>query len=687
MFTKFSFADFRFRHLACCAVVAVTIAGCGGDNTASTTAQPAASATLATTPPPVIHSTPPTSVEVGSKYQYIPSASDPDERPLSYDITNKPDWATFAATTGELSGTPHANDAGTTAEIEIGVSDGTSRATVGPFRIRIVPAGPHLGGPKHHPGPPTISGTPAATVLAPTLTISTPSLPNGGSDALATLQGIYANSTILLASNYGIAPGNSATVNDTGFAALKAAMAASPNTIWHVIFASGAYTYTNNRWLWGIQNVIIDAYGASFQCTSSSDGNAGNQIPLYVNDPFDDSGDTPWPHTTYVNGDLINTVASGAASVTTTTAGNAAHYSAGMPVLLYGYDQQGWGYPPNPRYFEYKTVLSANASTGVVTFTDFLQNFYDSRWWDTLYGDGTQLYHGAPRILSLQRANYTQANLIWIKGATFLGNSVTPGSNQLQVTANLMIYEDVSAAAFNVVLTNRAIIKRGHFVGNLSTGDKVIGSLVIEDSVLDPNPGDTNGAGFADCVGCNSLSLIRTKIYGNIYEIAPRNLIVNDSDIIPLPGGANTYSGITTAGNNPIWSVSVANTRIYNTGGTFSYGVSNKASPGNALTVGSVSGTNIQIAWGSTAETVAYAIDYGMTLTNTVTGNTGTVTGIYYSSASGGVLVITGTWSTPAPGDVFYSYDVMRASDGGGNFIIGAQVPFWRAPPVPASTL
>jgi hypothetical protein len=75
------------------------------------------------------------------------------------------------------------------------------------------------------------------------------------------MQGIYANSTILLASNYGIAPGNSATVNDAGFAALNAAMAASPSTIWHVIFASGAYTYTNNRWLWGIQNVIIDAYG------------------------------------------------------------------------------------------------------------------------------------------------------------------------------------------------------------------------------------------------------------------------------------------------------------------------------------------------------------------------------------------------------------------------------------------
>src|SRR5580658_10325696 len=39
-----------------------------------------------------------------------------------------------------------------------------------------------------------------------------------------TLQGIYANSTILLANNYGILPGNSASTNDTGFAALHTAM-------------------------------------------------------------------------------------------------------------------------------------------------------------------------------------------------------------------------------------------------------------------------------------------------------------------------------------------------------------------------------------------------------------------------------------------------------------------------------
>ena len=162
MFKKFSLADLRIHHLAWCAVVAVALAGCGGDNTVSTSA-PSSSGTGAGAPPPIIRGTPPTSVDAGIKYQYIPSASDPDSRPLSYDIINKPDWATFVALTGELYGTPETSDVGTTAEIEIGVSDGTERAIVGPFRIRINPGRPHYPPPGVRP---TIFGKPAAAVTA-----------------------------------------------------------------------------------------------------------------------------------------------------------------------------------------------------------------------------------------------------------------------------------------------------------------------------------------------------------------------------------------------------------------------------------------------------------------------------------------------------------------------------------------
>ena len=495
----------------------------------------------------------------------------------------------------------------------------------------------------------------------------------------STLQGIYANSTILLADNYGISAGNIATTNDTGFAALHAAMIAGPSTIWHVIFSPGVYTYTNNRWLWGIQNVIVDAYGASFQCTTT-DPNYQNAIPLNVNDFFDDGGNVPVPHSTFVNGYLINTANSGATSVTTSTASDAGIFSAGMRVLVYGYDQQQGGYPPNMRYFEEKTVSSVNASTGVVTFTKPLQYFYDSRWWDTTNYDGLGLSYGAPRILSLQRANYTRAQLIWIKGGNFLANSNTPTLDTLQLTGDIVIYEDVKGLSFNAGQSGQTLIISSNFTGDVSNGDKMIDSLLIQDSTLDPAPIAPNIA-FSDCVGCNSLSIIRSTFYGNINLIAPRNLLISDSDIYPNP--STSYQGIGTAGGNPIWSVSIGNTRVYNTG-SISYGFTNVATPGNSVTVGSVSGTTLQMTWNSTAVTVADQVDYGMTLTDTTAGCTGTVTGIYLTGGNTLNIAQKGC-SSPRGGDTVEFYDVINKYDQGGNVIVGAQVPFWRGPPVLAS--
>jgi hypothetical protein len=178
MHKKFSVA--LFQHLAWCAAVAAMLAGCGGSGTASTTQVAATTATAAGPAGPVVNGSPPTTVAVGAKYQYIPSVSAADARPLSYDITNKPDWATFTEATGELSGIPQISDVGMTAEIQIGVSDGTSRTTVGPFRIRIIPAGTTPPGTT-----PTIAGTPAATVTIGHVYSFTPTVSAASGDVLS----------------------------------------------------------------------------------------------------------------------------------------------------------------------------------------------------------------------------------------------------------------------------------------------------------------------------------------------------------------------------------------------------------------------------------------------------------------------------------------------------------------------
>jgi trimeric autotransporter adhesin len=166
MYKKLSVSFSRILNLACCAVVAATLAACGGGGSDSATSTPAAtnSTTSAATQPFIVDGVPPGSVRAGAKYQYIPSASNADGRTLSYSITNKPDWATFGETNGELSGVPDTDDVGTTAAIQIAVSDGTSRATVGPFRITVIPSTPSVT--SKPSAAPLISGTPPASITA-----------------------------------------------------------------------------------------------------------------------------------------------------------------------------------------------------------------------------------------------------------------------------------------------------------------------------------------------------------------------------------------------------------------------------------------------------------------------------------------------------------------------------------------
>ncbi len=105
--------------------------------------------------PPVISGNPATSVTVGQAYSFTPTASDPDGQTLGFTIANKPSWATFNSSTGRLSGTPTAADAGTYPGIVITVSDGTDSVSLAGFTLAVVAAANR---------PPVISGNPATSV-------------------------------------------------------------------------------------------------------------------------------------------------------------------------------------------------------------------------------------------------------------------------------------------------------------------------------------------------------------------------------------------------------------------------------------------------------------------------------------------------------------------------------------------
>ncbi|MBB6092727.1 hypothetical protein HNQ60_001605 [Povalibacter uvarum] len=86
---------------------------------------------------PTITGSPSTSVNANSAYSFRPTASDADGDTLTFSIANKPSWASFSTSTGQLSGTPAAADAGTFSGIVISVSDGKTSASLSAFAIAV----------------------------------------------------------------------------------------------------------------------------------------------------------------------------------------------------------------------------------------------------------------------------------------------------------------------------------------------------------------------------------------------------------------------------------------------------------------------------------------------------------------------------------------------------------------------
>jgi hypothetical protein len=107
---------------------------------------------------PKISGTPATHVTAGQTYGFQPMATDPEGKRLTFSIVNRPAWASFNTTTGELSGTPTTTEVGSYPSVGISVSNGTLSAALAQFSITVSkPAAPDS---------PTISGTPLASVVA-----------------------------------------------------------------------------------------------------------------------------------------------------------------------------------------------------------------------------------------------------------------------------------------------------------------------------------------------------------------------------------------------------------------------------------------------------------------------------------------------------------------------------------------
>ena len=88
---------------------------------------------------PKISGNPPNVATAGVAYNFRPTATDADGDSLSFNISNKPSWASFDRKTGILKGTPSNSHFGVFKNITISVSDGQSTTQLPGFSITVTP--------------------------------------------------------------------------------------------------------------------------------------------------------------------------------------------------------------------------------------------------------------------------------------------------------------------------------------------------------------------------------------------------------------------------------------------------------------------------------------------------------------------------------------------------------------------
>ncbi|HEX5461815.1 MAG TPA: putative Ig domain-containing protein [Steroidobacteraceae bacterium] len=86
---------------------------------------------------PVISGTPPATAIVGHLYSFQPVARDPGGLPMTFQIWNKPSWASFSTTTGRLYGTPTASNIGTYHWVQIEVLDGVYHSWLPAYTLTV----------------------------------------------------------------------------------------------------------------------------------------------------------------------------------------------------------------------------------------------------------------------------------------------------------------------------------------------------------------------------------------------------------------------------------------------------------------------------------------------------------------------------------------------------------------------
>ena len=233
------------------------------------------------------------------------------------------------------------------------------------------------------------------------------------------------------ASDFGLV-GDSVTDNTMGLRRLRDHIRGLEDRPVVVDFEPGHYLYTDNTWWkFGERSVTLRFNGARVENVSEHAwARSWGLLPASNNPHGFSPDDVPFSatETTVPAGTRFHSADASAQQIQLFTP---LPLIPGEAVLLTGYIQQvrevdgvreGWGWPPNYRVYEYKTVESVDGN--VVRFTERLRHAYDENWpdWEqTPLAGHTHLY-GAARLFLTQGTGWRQLRSLRIQGAVFVAN-------------------------------------------------------------------------------------------------------------------------------------------------------------------------------------------------------------------------------------------------------------------------
>ncbi len=270
----------------------------------------------------------------------------------------------------------------------------------------------------------------------------------------------------------------------------------------------------------------------------------------------------------------VGTAPAGATNVTLLTPSQTSLFTVGTYAVMTNFDLMGYGFPPNPNYFQFVKVTNINSATGVITFDTPLKDAYKSTYPLYWAGNDFEADQGGPATLyaldpswdiesEYRGLTFSKAYQLYGGGRsiTFTDSKFTNGCpipsqtgiwtmNNSSCAGNIEVDKIVDVVSFNNSTLGSIDFQSSSINTLLANGLTVLRYLtgtpkkaVISNSTLASFTSGTSGYGKTDEVSCtncviNDFRAGGVKV-GGTDDSVTSNMSINNG-IITIPNSAGT---------------------------------------------------------------------------------------------------------------------------------------------------